>query len=238
MKDKIVAKGKWEFNADVSKCFADMIARSIPDFWTMRDLVVSLTLQHLDSIKSKRKTILDIGCSTGESLSHYVNLKDVSVIGIDNSSDMIKECKMLYPNDVYKNVHIFENDIKNFPIPKNQYHIIQSILTLQFIPINYRQEIIENIYNGLNSNGCFIFVEKCLPNNVETAKRYREIYHNIKEKNGYTQEQILAKEKSLENVLIPLTYDWNIEMLKNAGFKKIDCFWKCLNFCGFIAFKE
>ena len=34
-KDNIIAKSKWEFNQDVSNCFDDMLARSIPDYDTM-----------------------------------------------------------------------------------------------------------------------------------------------------------------------------------------------------------
>jgi tRNA (cmo5U34)-methyltransferase len=46
-----------------------------------------------------------------------------------------------------------------------------------------------------------------------------------------------VKRKSLEGVLMPLTENWNINLLKETGFKKIDCFWRNLNFAGWIAIK-
>lgn len=42
----------------------------------------------------------------------------------------------------------------------------------------------------------------------------------------------MQKRKSLENVLSPLKAEWNEDMLHEAGFEKVDMFWRCLNFVG------
>ena len=42
---------------------------------------------------------------------------------------------------------------------------------------------------------------------------------------------------SLEGVLVPVTASWNEELLAKAGFKQIDCFWRWMNFAGWIAIK-
>lgn len=47
----------------------------------------------------------------------------------------------------------------------------------------------------------------------------------------------MAKRRSLENVLSPLEPEWNEAMLKEAGFRRVQMFWRCLNFCGWIAVK-
>ena len=59
----------------------------------------------------------------------------------------------------------------------------------------------------------------------------------MKKQNGYTEEQIERKRLSLEGVLVPVTSDWNIDLLKQAGFRQVDIFWKWMNFVGYIAFK-
>jgi hypothetical protein len=63
-------------------------------------------------------------------------------------------------------------------------------------------------------------------------------YYGMKAQNGYTQEQIERKRLSLEGVLVPVTARWNEEMLAAAGFTQIDCFWRWMNFAGWIAIKE
>ena len=40
--DNVVPKSKWEFDADVAHCFANMLERSIPDYRSMRSLVYEL----------------------------------------------------------------------------------------------------------------------------------------------------------------------------------------------------
>ena len=62
-------------------------------------------------------------------------------------------------------------------------------------------------------------------------------YYNIKRENGYTNELIESKRKSLEGVLVPLTCDFNEHLMRMCGFKGIDCFWRFLNFVGYIAIK-
>ena len=64
-----------------------------------------------------------------------------------------------------------------------------------------------------------------------------EMYYRMKRENGYSEEAIMAKRRSLENVLSPLKAGWNVDMLREAGFRKVDMFWRCLNFCGWIAIK-
>ena len=100
--DNVVPKSKWEFDADVAHCFANMLERSIPDYRSMRSLVYELGERFI----KPQTVITDIGCSTG-----------------------------------------------------------------------------------------------------------------------------------LENVLSPLKAEWNEDMLHEAGFEKVDMFWRCLNFCGWVAIK-
>jgi tRNA (cmo5U34)-methyltransferase len=64
-----------------------------------------------------------------------------------------------------------------------------------------------------------------------------DLYYKMKSDNGYSQEQIERKRLSLEGVLVPVTAKWNEELLKQAGFKYIDCFWRWMNFAGWIAIK-
>ena len=59
----------------------------------------------------------------------------------------------------------------------------------------------------------------------------------MKAKNGYSQEQIERKRLSLEGVQVCVTSNWNLELLKQAGFRQVDTFWKWCNFEGMIAIK-
>ena len=120
-------------------------------------------------------------------------------------------------------------------MPENQ-SLVLSILSMQFMPTAYRQRMVEDIYKKLRPGGAFIFVEKIIGDNGADDLEV-ELYYRMKRENGYTEESIMQKRKSLENVLSPLKAGWNEDLLHTGGFEKVDMFWRCLNFCGWIAVK-
>ena len=87
------------------------------------------------------------------------------------------------------------------------------------------------------SSGAFVFVEKVLGNTADLDDLMVKLYLTLKGKNQYSDKQIERKKMSLEGVLVPVTAKWNEELLKMAGFKEIDCFWRWMNFAGWVATK-
>ena len=230
MKDQVVLNGKWEFNAEVTQVFDDMLVRSIPNYIGMRYLTTEFAL----AFAQKQTDIVDLGCSRGAALKPIMNklgTTDYNFVGLEISPPMLEASRMEIP----------DADIRKYDLRKGYPEFISSvtlsILTLQFIPIEYRQRIIQNVYNSLTPNGLFLFVEKVLGNDSYVDTLLVETYLNSKGKNGYTPEQIYAKSLSLEGVLVPVTAKWNEDMLKSAGFKHVECYWRHLNFAGWLAVK-
>jgi len=236
-KDEVVPDGKWIFDKEVTEVFEDMLSRSIPQYDVMRDAVYNLGSKILEN--HKPKVVLDIGCSDGLSLQKFVNKygAHARIKGIDISEPMINKAKKRYEGYISCGVVSIDRlDLrKDFPLDK--YNLIMSIFTIQFIPIEYRQEIIQKCYDNLVENGAFIFVEKVLGNCSQLNEIMVDEYLKMKRDHGYTQDQIDRKRLSLEGVLVPMTSDWNKDMLRQAGFKKIDSFWRWMNFEGYIAIK-
>lgn len=236
MKDQVMPEGKWEFNQEVTNCFDEMLERSIPAYADMRELVKRIGKRYV-----KRKTaIVDLGCSTGEAILPFVSaygcqntykLYDVSQPMLEASRKKFKN----WINEGYLTVEEF--DIRK-GLPEHLFtSLVLSVLTLQFTPIEYRQKIIQSVYDSLEPGGALILVEKVLGSNNAIDTMLVDEYYRIKAENAYTQEQISAKRKSLEGVLVPITARWNEEMLKEAGFRSVDCFWRYLNFAGWVAVK-
>ncbi len=233
MKDKgVILEDQWIFDSNVADCFDDMLKRSIPQYDIMRDLVFNLGKQ----FQKDNTCIVDIGCSRGRALEPFVNeFKSANQYrGIEVSEPMLEASRKLFKEN--KNVIIHNMDLKTSMIDVESC-IVLSVLTIQFVPIEYRQEIIQKIYDLLIPGVAFIFVEKILGKNAEIDKLLVDEYYNIKRNNGYSQDEILRKKLALEGVLVPVTAKWNEDLLSSAGFKKIDCFWRYLNFAGWVAIK-
>lgn len=231
MQDKVnPINKKWEFDEEVTEVFDDMLERSIPNYHTMRDLTFKIGKKYVQ----KDTSIVDIGCSRGGALSHFLKL-DNDLVGIEISKPMYEAAKNRFKG--CSNVKILNEDITiNFP--KNiKSSLILSVLTLQFTPIEYRFKILNDCYESLTDGGALILVEKVLGDGSKIDDTLVETYYDMKSQNKYTQEQIQNKRKSLEGVLVPVTSKWNEDLLKKTGFKDVECFWRCLNFAGWIAVK-
>lgn len=237
-KDENITKDmdKWVFNEAVSQVFDEMLGRSIPSYHRMRYLIDSIVTEHIIQNNLIGTTILDLGCSTGEQIFRLNNyLEDNIYIGLECSEAMLSEASR-------KNKDNANVCIKNFDLTKDELSIgdcgaILSILTLQFIPIEYRQRIMNNIYHNLAKNGIFIFVEKIICDNYDFSALYEKLYYDMKHINGYSFDEIRDKKLKLEGVLVPVTNQFNLDLLKQAGFTKVDVFWRDLNFIGYIVMK-
>ena len=63
IKDNVIPKEKWVFDDNVAKCFANMLARSIPGYEQMRELTFAVGSMYL--CKGSTSTIIDVGSSNG-----------------------------------------------------------------------------------------------------------------------------------------------------------------------------
>ena len=237
MKDNIKdIDGKWEFNEDVTAVFSDMLSRSIPGYESMRSLCHAIGRNFLDG-----GAVVDIGCSNGLAVERLVreNPREHFYL-FDVSEPMLEACIKRYEAEIDRGqVSVMYNDLRDgIAVEEGEkVDLVVSCLTIQFTPIEYRQNILSDIYSLLRKGGALILVEKVLGNSAEIDNILVSEYYGIKRGNEYTEEQIRNKRKSLEGVLVPLTSRFNEHLLEQAGFKKVDSFWRSLNFCGWVAIK-
>jgi tRNA (cmo5U34)-methyltransferase len=233
VKDQVLPEGKWNFEGEVTDSFDNMLERSIPQYQIMRNLCYSLALEYAKI----GTTILDIGSSRGGAIAELISYLGHAnrFIGLEISEPMIQAARERFKDR--KNVEIHKHDLRQ-GLPKGiTASVVLSILTIQFVPIEYRQQLLKDIYKCLLPDGALILVEKVLGNTSRIDKDMVKIYYNLKSAHEYTQEQIERKRLSLEGVLVPITAKWNEDLLRQTGFNEIDSFWRWMNFAGWIAIK-
>lgn len=234
--DTVIPEGKWSFDSEVTDAFEDMLQRSIPQHEVMR----ATTFELAAAFVKEKTAIIDLGCSRGEALMPFIKRFGAynRYVGCEVSQPMLEAAQARYEGWIKNGiVDIRECDLRK-DYPPEVASVTLAVLTMQFIPIEYRQGLFRKVFKHTIPGGCFMLIEKVLGNTAELDAVMVQQYYSLKAVNGYSQEQIERKRLSLEGVLVPMTSKWNWDMLKQAGFQHIDCYWRWMNFAAWIAVKE
>lgn len=187
--------------------------------------------------------VVDIGCSTGkltQALMEYN--KDVvstaKYVGVEIAKgfveDLQKRVKVLKETYGENSVDFVLNDIRNYEF--KECSLVTSIFTLQFMSKKDRARVIQDIYNGLNSGGGFIFAEKIDCENARLQDMMTFNYYDFK-RGKFEYDDIMTKERTLRHMLKPNTWREIEDMVLDAGFKTVEQSWRNHNFIGAVAIK-
>lgn len=226
---------RWEFDGAVTHVFTDMLRRSIPQYEVMRRAVFDVGRR----FARPDTDIVDLGCSRGDALAPFVDLMGdrCRYLGLELSDSMLEAARERFADEIGAgHVRIEQHDLRN-AMPAANASVTLCVLTLQFTPIDHRQRILHDVWERTEPGGVLIMVEKVLGASAELTELMVEIYHDLKAEHGYTREEVERKRLALEGVLVPVTAAWNEELLRTAGFAQVDCFWRWMNFAGWVARK-
>ena len=223
----------FRFDQDVVKVFDDMVRRSVPGYDSMIQMIGLIARMY----GQDNTNYYDLGSSTGAiTLSIALNNKSNNnqFFAIDNSKEMVEQCEKNLHNKV-DNLQAICDDINQVKI--NSASIVVLNLTLQFLDVNLRSNLIKKIYDGLESGGILIISEKIHFDDAVTQNQITKLHMDFKKENGYSELEIANKRQAIENVLITETKEQHLNRLRDCGFVETSCFFQCLNFVSFLSVK-
>ena len=216
--------------------FDEHINWSIRGYSDLLNYVVSFSRYFVENDTN----MVDIGCSTGKVTqalmeynkdhaprAHYVGVE----IAEGFFDDLNKRADAL---NMMGSVEFVFDDIRNYRF--ENCNLVTSIFTLQFMSKKDRARVINEIYQGLNFGGGFIFAEKIDCENARLQDMMTFNYYDFK-RNKFDYDDIMTKERTLRNMLKPNTWKVIEDMLNFAGFKAVEQSWRNHNFVGAIAIK-
>lgn len=235
-KDEIEKASDFKFSENVAKVFDDMVNRSVPFYGEIQRMMAELAADHAKD----GSDVYDLGCSTGTTMIGMDTMvkPDIRFIGVDDSQKMLDKCKSkLLEVGFSRNYELRCADL-NQGVNISNASVVVLCLTLQFVRPIYREQLLKNIYDGLNSGGVLILVEKILAEDSLFNREFINYYYNYKRRNNYSELEISQKREALENVLIPYKLSEDIAILRDTGFSHCEVFFKWYNFAGLIAVKK
>lgn len=235
-KEEIQKTGDFKFNTAVANVFDDMVNRSVPFYGEIQRM---MTEQAADYAKPGTD-VYDLGCATGTTLigMNTAIAEEIRFIGIDDSQEMLGKCQAKLEQAGFKRPFELRVEDLNENVEISNASVVISCLTLQFVrPIN-RAKLLKSIFDGLNSGGVLILVEKILAEDSVFNRDFIKYYYNHKRRNQYSEMEISQKREALENILIPYKLSENISLLHDTGFTHCEVFFKWYNFVGLMAIKK
>ena len=204
------------FGEKVVEVFDDMITRSVP----LYQEVGQTTLALANEFAQTKSVIYDLGCSTGTTLLALGKLlgdESIKLVGIDASEAMLNECRQrIEQAGQEKRIEIHFKELLDFEFMQTSVAIAN--YTLQFLPVAQRQILCQRVANSMQPGGIFILSEKIRHPYAKLQNVLQNLHHDFKLANGYSQLEIAQKRQAIEDVLVPITIEENIDMLRSSGF--------------------
>jgi len=223
---------KWSFGGDVADSFNEHVSKSVPIYQEAHEIGAHLS----DFFLHDGSICYELGCSTGvltHKLAERNKHKDVQIIGIDIEEPMVKKAREFCSD--FPNITILQEDILKIDLEPAD--MILAYYTIQFIQPKARQLLLDKIYNSLNWGGALVLFEKVRAPDARFQDIATSMYTEYKISQGYSEEEIVGKTRSLKSVLEPFSTQGNIDLLKRAGFTDIMTISKYICFEGFLAIK-
>ncbi|MGC9519136.1 MAG: carboxy-S-adenosyl-L-methionine synthase CmoA [Desulfuromonadaceae bacterium] len=227
----------FEFNENVVRVFDDMLQRSVPLY--RETLLRQAQISARYHIPGSR--IYDLGCSHGNfgvTLQQLMGTRPFELVGIDPSAPMLERYRQRLRDVDLAAGQKFT--LLQQPAQEVDYascSVVVANLTLQFMPVSAREQLLRRICDALEPGGVFLLNEKIEDKETFIADLEREWYYTFKRENGYSELEISQKRDALEDVLVPETCETHVERLHACGFTHVTTWIKWFNFAGFLCIK-
>ena len=227
-----VGNADWSFE-NIGDAFDEHVRKSIPLYQTGHELACHVG----DFFLPPDAVVLELGTSTGalakRFLNHNAERRDIRYVAYDRVGDLIERAKARCASD--PRIEFIEADLTTAAFPRS--NLILSYYTLQFVHPRSRQGVYNRIYESLEWGGAAIVFEKVRAPDARFQDLAMQLYHEFKLVQGFDEEAVLSKQRSLKGILEPFSSQGNIDLLRRAGFVDIMTILKYVCFEGFLAIK-
>ena len=239
-KDRIYASGNvrsgpFECNEAVARVFPDMLRRSIPGYEATIECIGSLAERYV----TPGSNCYDLGCSLGAAtlaMRHMIPHEDCCIVAVDNAPAMVDRCRALIESDDARiPVDVRLADIMDVAV-ENASMVVMNY-TLQFLPAEGRQELINRIWQGMLPGGVLVLSEKVVDEDPVIEELLVDLHLEHKRRNDYSAMEIARKRTALENVLVPESLETHRARLRKAGFSHLGTWQRHFNFLSILAIK-
>lgn len=229
----------FRFNDAVAQVFPDMLRRSIPGYEASLEAIGSLAARYVQP----GTHCYDLGCSLGAAsiaMRQGIRADGCRIIAIDNAPAMVKRCKQIVAAEQAQSpggarIEVIQGNIRDVAFSNASMTVLN--YTLQFLPLDQRDEMIARVFSGLIDGGLLVLSEKVVDPDPEMEKILVALHHEHKRRNDYSSLEIARKRAALETILMPETVNDHRDRLLSTGFRSAAVWLRYFNFVSIIAIR-
>lgn len=225
--------GEWAFTPEVVEEFDKHVRQSVPYYDTIQDTVAELA----DWLAPDGAKIVDVGCSTGETLSRIVDRHSArlyQLVGYDTSAHMLDAANTKLDDALL----CFERDVRRGFCHDNA-HLTLMLFTLQFMPLADRELVLKCAHVATaKEGGALLVAEKVRIADSRWYEIGNELLWDYKATQGIHSDAIRSKAAALRGVLIPASVDDTLATMRAAGWVNPTVLFRWHQWCLFGAFSR
>jgi tRNA (cmo5U34)-methyltransferase len=192
----------WTFDGEeITKNFDSHVREQLPWYDLATEAVSYIVRNYLP----ENGVVIDIGASTGnmvDKLMPLIQERKSEIYAVETSQSMFDLLSTKYQS---KSKVFIKNDdfsICNADVVAGDVYIL--FLTMMFVPVAKREQLIENLTRFCNKGGVIIVVDKILDHSGYFGTVMKRLGMHFKVTQKVNLEDILKKELSLAGVQIPI----------------------------------
>lgn len=190
----------WTFETqEIANAFDNHVREQLPWY----DMVTESVSYIIKNYLSENDTVVDIGSSTGNIIDKILPLvleRSCYITAIEKSQSMFEKLKEKYENESC--IELVDSDVTMITLPVAKVYVL--FLTLMFIPVNQRKDLIERIKKSCEDGGVIIIVDKVCDHLGYFSTVLKRLTMHFKLLQGAKPEEVLIKEMSLAGIQIPI----------------------------------
>ena len=209
--------------------YENLMERLVPQYRKQHEIIYEL----LPEETAQPFRVLDLGCGNGVLSELVLNkLPNAYVVGFDLTPRMLEA----YERKLSEHKGRYEMMLGDYRFDSigNDYDIVMAGLTLQHLTWGERKDFYKRIHTVLNYDGALILNDIIIDEDWNTRKLQYTNWKNFIASNGEDPEFWLDRHMTKD---YPATLEDHFLWLEQAGFSKMDCYWRFHNFVITMAVK-
>lgn len=201
-------------------------------------LVLDLITQAAAKVNPDATHILDIGCGAGNyALKLHQVLQDLNTDLIDLSKPMLDRATERIQEVSQGEIVAMQGDIRELPLEEKRYNIIISAATLHHLRDEKEWEhVFAKVYRALKPGGSF-WISDLVKQSVDALQslmwqRYGEYLTDFRDEEY--RDQVFSY---IEKEDTPRSVMYQIDLMRNVGFREVEILHKNTNFAAFGGIK-